>query len=259
MRREAFFRRAQSRGCFGFRPTIAGMAWFGAGTRTFCRFRECDSGKTRPKGTTSETKPLCQRSLRCAGRARFADERSGSIGGDKSTIHAAGRSRRSIASDCSSASFVCGLRPNRRPPPVATAVILQRTGCDAKHFFVARSRADVLDSAQPSPGWPGLARGRARFVDSGNATAERRDRRERPRKPSRPASGVFRALGEHGLPANDEAEPPAKPVGSSDWFASFHAHPAKHPKHTRPHVAPDHHGTKEMDARAKPGCRGTEP
>jgi len=73
-------------------------------------------------------------------------ERFGSIGGDRWTCHNAGRNRRSIASVGSSASFVCGLRPHGRPPPVATAIIVPRTGRDGKYFFVARRRAEVFRS-----------------------------------------------------------------------------------------------------------------
>jgi hypothetical protein len=43
------------------------------------------------------------------------------------------------------------------------AVALGGVGRDSKCFFVVRRRAGVFGPGQPSPGWPGFARGRARF------------------------------------------------------------------------------------------------
>jgi len=49
---------------------------------------------------------------------------------------------------------------------------------------------------QASPGWPGLARGRARFVDSGNAIADRRERSERSWEPKDLVNGGSAATAE---------------------------------------------------------------
>jgi hypothetical protein len=76
-RRQVFFRGAPSHGGFRSRPTVGGIAWFGARTRTSCRFRECDSGQTRPKRTIMGTEGSGQRSVgrhggACLRRAMFS-------------------------------------------------------------------------------------------------------------------------------------------------------------------------------------------
>jgi len=53
------------------------MAWFGARTRTFCRFRQCDSGPTRTKRTIMGTegsgqRRFCRHGGACLRRAMFS-------------------------------------------------------------------------------------------------------------------------------------------------------------------------------------------
>lgn len=67
-------------------------------------------------------------------RAGPARKRFGSIGGDRSIGHSTRRNRRSMAS-LDGIRFVRGLRPQGRPAPVATAVIVPRTERDGKCFI----------------------------------------------------------------------------------------------------------------------------
>jgi len=76
-RRQGFFRRAPSNGGLRSQPTVARMACFGVTTRTFCRFRECDSGQTRPKPTImgnegSGQRMFCRHGGACLRRAMFS-------------------------------------------------------------------------------------------------------------------------------------------------------------------------------------------
>jgi len=110
--RQVFFRRGPSHRGLRSRATIAGMAWFRARTRTFCRRREYDSGQTRPKPMIMGTEGFAQRnscrhSGACLRRAMFSTRNT---------------SRESAAPPPRSLPAWCGVQTPLPPLPICTSV-----------------------------------------------------------------------------------------------------------------------------------------